>query len=140
MPQDPSMRASDSDREHVAEVLREAYAQGRLTTEEFHQRVDAAYGALTYGELSGLTRDLPGQDLRDLARRPLPAPRPGYPPARSVLGIWRTWLAVTLVTSTIWLVTAIAAMPHHAIPFWPIWPIGILGAVALYRTITGPRR
>lgn len=136
------MRAADSDREHVVEVLRDAYAQGRLTTEEFNQRVDAAYGAKTYGDLSGLTRDLPGQDLRDLARRSTPATRPDSVPARrSVIGIWRTWLAVTLVTTTIWLLTLIgSAHDATAHDFWPIWPIGILGAVALFRTISGPRR
>ncbi|OII64230.1 hypothetical protein BJP40_20940 [Streptomyces sp. CC53] len=55
----PEMRASDTDRELVAERLREAAAEGRLDMPEFEERLDAAYRARTYGELAPLTRDLP---------------------------------------------------------------------------------
>ncbi|MFP3992152.1 DUF1707 domain-containing protein [Streptomyces sp. E11-3] len=55
----PELRASDTDRERVAERLREAVAEGRLDMEEFEERLDAAYKARTYGELEPLTRDLP---------------------------------------------------------------------------------
>lgn len=53
------MRASDSERERVAERLREAVAEGRLDMEEFGQRLEAAYSARTHGELTPLVRDLP---------------------------------------------------------------------------------
>ncbi|MEI5103197.1 DUF1707 domain-containing protein [Streptomyces sp. PmtG] len=55
----PDLRASDADRERVAEVLREALAEGRLDMDEFNERVDAVYRARTYGDLAPLTRDLP---------------------------------------------------------------------------------
>ncbi|MEU0007035.1 DUF1707 domain-containing protein [Streptomyces sp. NPDC006314] len=55
----PDLRASDADRERVAEVLRDALAEGRLDMEEFEERLEAAYKARTYGELAPLTRDLP---------------------------------------------------------------------------------
>ncbi|MFF3322071.1 DUF1707 domain-containing protein [Streptomyces sp. NPDC002889] len=55
----PEMRASDSERERVAERLREAVAEGRLDMDEFGQRLDAAYKARTHGELAPLVRDLP---------------------------------------------------------------------------------
>ncbi|QIJ62952.1 DUF1707 domain-containing protein [Streptomyces sp. JB150] len=55
----PELRASDADRERVAEVLRDALAEGRLDMAEFEERLDAAYRARTYGELAPLTRDLP---------------------------------------------------------------------------------
>ncbi len=55
----PELRASDADRERVAEVLREALAEGRLDMEEFGERLDATYQARTYGELAPITRDLP---------------------------------------------------------------------------------
>jgi hypothetical protein len=55
----PEMRASDADRESVAEVLREAVAEGRLDMEEFQERLDSAYAARTQGELAPLVRDLP---------------------------------------------------------------------------------
>ncbi|MEV0370759.1 DUF1707 domain-containing protein [Streptomyces sp. NPDC050636] len=55
----PQLRASDADRERVAEILRDALAEGRLAMEEFEERLDAAYQARTYGELAPLTADLP---------------------------------------------------------------------------------
>lgn len=61
MARDPSLRASDDDRERVAVVLREAYAAGRLTNEEFTERLDATYAARTFGDLAPLTADLPAR-------------------------------------------------------------------------------
>ncbi|MCL8012721.1 DUF1707 domain-containing protein [Streptomyces sp. AS02] len=58
-PPGPELRASDADRERVAEILREALAEGRLDMEEFGERLDATYKARTYGELAPITRDLP---------------------------------------------------------------------------------
>ncbi|MEW2509254.1 DUF1707 domain-containing protein [Streptomyces sp. NPDC046870] len=55
----PDLRASDADRDRVAEVLRDALAEGRLDMAEFDERLEAAYRARTYGELAPLTRDLP---------------------------------------------------------------------------------
>ncbi|MGW0705011.1 DUF1707 SHOCT-like domain-containing protein [Streptomyces sp. NPDC002643] len=54
------LRASDADRERVAEQLRDAVAEGRLDMEEFQERLEATYKARTYGELAPITRDLPG--------------------------------------------------------------------------------
>ena len=53
------LRASDEDRDRVAELLRVAAGDGRLTMEEFGQRLEEALTARTYGELAALTRDLP---------------------------------------------------------------------------------
>lgn len=55
----PALRASDTDRERVAEILQDAVAEGRLAMEEFDERLDAAYKARTYRELELLTADLP---------------------------------------------------------------------------------
>ncbi|MFF6951845.1 DUF1707 domain-containing protein [Streptomyces iakyrus] len=55
----PDLRASDADRERVAEILRDALAEGRLDMAEFEERLDATYQARTYGELAPITRDLP---------------------------------------------------------------------------------
>ncbi|NSC23658.1 DUF1707 domain-containing protein [Streptomyces albus subsp. chlorinus] len=57
------VRASDADRDRVADILREALAEGRLDPEEHGERVDAVYAAKTMGELEPLIRDLPaGRD------------------------------------------------------------------------------
>lgn len=53
------LRASDADRDRVADILRDALAEGRLTTAEHAERIDVLYAARTMGELEPLTRDLP---------------------------------------------------------------------------------
>jgi len=59
-PTDPRlMRASDADRERVAEVLRTAAAEGRLHLDELDERLAAVYAARTYAELEPITHDLP---------------------------------------------------------------------------------
>ncbi|MFG2665693.1 DUF1707 domain-containing protein [Streptomyces sp. NPDC048387] len=58
-PSSPAQRASDADRERVAERLRDAVAEGRLDMEEFEERLEAAYTSRTYAELEPLTQDLP---------------------------------------------------------------------------------
>ena len=54
------VRASDTERELTVERLNRAMGSGRLTVDEFDERVRAAYAARTRGELADLTRDLPG--------------------------------------------------------------------------------
>ena len=55
----PSLRIGDRERDAVAAELREHYAHGRLTLEEFNQRIDAVFAAKTQNDLSRLTADLP---------------------------------------------------------------------------------
>src|SRR5206468_2181727 len=55
-----SLRASDADRDKVADLLREALAEGRLSPEEHAERLDAVYAAKTYAELEPIVADLPG--------------------------------------------------------------------------------
>jgi hypothetical protein len=55
----PSLRIGDRERDAVAAEMREHYAHGRLTLEEFNQRLDAVFAARTQDDLSRLTADLP---------------------------------------------------------------------------------
>jgi hypothetical protein len=55
----PDLRIGDAERDAAAASLREHYAQGRLTLEEFNERLDAAYKAITQSQLNLITRDLP---------------------------------------------------------------------------------
>ncbi|MGW1378122.1 DUF1707 SHOCT-like domain-containing protein [Streptomyces sp. NPDC002446] len=64
------IRASDADRDRVAEILREALAEGRLDPEEHAERIDTVYRAKTMGELEPVVRDLPAAG----AGRPQPGP------------------------------------------------------------------
>jgi hypothetical protein len=64
----PSLRASDSEREDVAERLRDATAEGRLTADELEERLEALYRSRTYGELDALVADLPVDRAPDRVR------------------------------------------------------------------------
>ncbi|MFD8555038.1 DUF1707 domain-containing protein [Streptomyces fradiae] len=68
-PAAPAMRASDADRDRVADILREALAEGRLDAEEHGERIDAVYRAKTLGELEPLVRDLPAAATAPAAPR-----------------------------------------------------------------------
>ena len=54
-----TLRCSDLDRERVAETLRAATGDGRLTLTELEERLSAVYAARTYGELEPALADLP---------------------------------------------------------------------------------
>jgi hypothetical protein len=71
VPDPQHLRASDADRERVADVLRQAAGDGRLTMDELDERLDAVYAAKTYAELAPITHDLPGSGV------PVPAAPPG---------------------------------------------------------------
>jgi hypothetical protein len=84
MATDDPIRASDVDREAVVATLREAYTAGRLTLDEFDERMAAAYASKTWGDLRQLTIDLPTQPIlgTDVPSRRLPstAGLPSHPP------------------------------------------------------------
>jgi hypothetical protein len=53
------LRASDADRERVAGLLRDAYAEGRISPVEHEERLSEVYRATTYAELLPVLHDLP---------------------------------------------------------------------------------
>ena len=69
---DRPIRASDQERQSVVDVLRDAFTDGRLTLDEFEERMAAAYAAKTWTDLRQLTGDLPVEPLlgTDLSLRP----------------------------------------------------------------------
>jgi hypothetical protein len=145
MPDNPKLRASDADRDRAASLLREHHAAGRLTAEEFSERLDAAYAAKTLGDISELLADLPSIDLYHLpdesmrrmaqqARPPAPAVASGRlsPAWRAA---WGSWASVSLVLFVIWLITALGS--HHAEGLWFLWVAGPWGAILLGRWLFG---
>src|ERR1700678_1894 len=114
---DPRVRASDADRERTATLLREHHAVGRLTAEEFNERVDKALAARTLGDLEVLLADLPAIDLYQLPAAGIrPAP-PGGLRRRGGPGLnrrgdaaflpgrptsWSTWMAATSLLLLCW--------------------------------------
>jgi Domain of unknown function (DUF1707) len=73
----PSLRIGDRERDAVATELQEHFAHGRLSLEEFKQRLDAVFAAKTQDDLSRITSDLP--HVRS-AGAPLPSSRSGSAP------------------------------------------------------------
>ena len=59
-----TLRASDADRERIAEQLRHATGEGRLLAEELEERLERTFAARTYGELDAVVADLPGAPVR----------------------------------------------------------------------------
>jgi hypothetical protein len=105
------LRASDADREQIAERLRHATAEGRLRAEELEERLGAAFSASTYGELDGLVADLP-------------SPSGGSPRKTSELGWVRPALAVAIgVPVVVILLTLLAFVVTGVLTMWGIWLI-----------------
>ncbi|MEU3526942.1 DUF1707 domain-containing protein [Streptomyces sp. NPDC038707] len=78
------LRASDADRDRIADILREALAEGRLTADEHAERVEGVLHAKTAGELEAFIRDLPAAYERTAAPAYTPVPprpEPGAIPA-----------------------------------------------------------
>jgi hypothetical protein len=69
------LRASDTDRDQVVEVLRDALMSGRLSQDEHAERLELTLNARTLGELEPITVDLaiPGQPFRPAAAMAAPA-------------------------------------------------------------------
>jgi hypothetical protein len=134
MPGDPRVRASDADRERTAQLLREHHAVGRLTAEEFNDRLEKTFAARTLGELDELLADLPAIDLYQL---PSAGIRPGRRggsglrraddsllPARAVP--WVTWAAGSVLLVALWaaiglLVGGAAWIPWFVLVTVPWW-------------------
>ncbi|WP_046470656.1 DUF1707 SHOCT-like domain-containing protein [Allosalinactinospora lopnorensis] len=129
----PDLRVSDADRERVAKLLREHFAQGRLDDDEFNTRLESAYKARTRGELVPLFRDLPEMDLGSL---PAEAPRPPAAGNRmdpALVIPWLVWAGVNALCFTIWLIPYLTGA-GTAYP-WFLWVAGPWGVVLLFISI-----
>jgi Domain of unknown function (DUF1707) len=114
------LRVSDADREQTADLLRQAAGDGRITFEELDQRLEAAYGARTYGDLTEVTADLPA------AGEAPPGPlqtAPGTFPAARIGGEPGSGMSVAILGSVdrggTWVVP-----PRHSV-------VAVLGGVRL---------
>jgi hypothetical protein len=146
---DGSMRASDADRDRTATLLREHHAVGRLTAEEFDDRLNRVFTARTIGDLDALLADLPAIDLYQLPSagiRPAPSgtlrPRrrggPGLNrrgdgtilPQSAATG-WLTWTAASSLLLVIWFGFGIATGGAAWLPWFLL--VVIPWAIALAR-------
>jgi hypothetical protein len=107
-----ALRASDADRDAVAERLRQAAVEGRLEPEEHEERLHAALRARTYGDLHGLLADLPA--------KPVPWERRGTdlrPAAYTAAAV------ATRVLATLVLVTVVLAVVVLMAAWWVVWAL-----------------
>jgi hypothetical protein len=76
------MRASDADRERVAQVLHGALAEGRITMDELEERLTTVYAAKTLGDLAPVTTDLPTSPTSSASLEPATTRALGFPDTR----------------------------------------------------------
>ena len=100
------LRASDTDRDRAVDVLKSAFAEGRVTKDEYDDRMARIFTARTYGELGVLTSDLPVGPLGTVQPRPVPM----YLPPRSTNGLAITSLVLALAQPFTLGLTAIPAV------------------------------
>lgn len=148
--QSGSMRAGTRDRDATAQILQEAYAEGRLTSDEHDERLSRCYSAVTIADLAALTADLPDSapagstQVPAAADRSVPAPQPAASSAaststgslkigsgsqKSVRNIWISWLALSAFMVFVWAFSGRGG-------FWPVWVIVPTGIGAFVTTFT----
>lgn len=109
------LRTSDTEREQIAEMLRAAMTEGRLTLEEGEERLAAAYAAKFRDELGPLTADLP-----DAGRRaPVDNPQVREAARRGLFRHATVVLSITAILTGLWIVSG----AHF---FWPMIPLFFL--------------
>jgi hypothetical protein len=136
MSESPELRAGDEDRDRTITRLREAYAEGRLTQDEFDGRMSDAAVARTFSDLDRLTADLP-------ASAPTPVAAPVALPAdlatdeherENLRKGWAAWAGVSLLVNVIWLGSWISDGDPSS--YWPIWVMGPWGAAMVIGTLS----
>lgn len=136
------LRAADVDRQFVADRLKSALDEGRLSLHEYDDRLKETYSARTYGDLDKLLADLPRAGHSQVVplgsksvATPLPSEsspqRRGIP--RWMIATWSSWITVTLIVNAIWLATVLSG--DGEADYWPIWVMLPWGAVLLAGTI-----
>lgn len=103
------VRVSDAEREGAVTALRQHHAEGRLTLDEFTERVEDAYRARTQTDLQRTLRELPPQEPVVEARRRRRRRRHRLP-------MW--WIRVNVLCTAIWAATTVGSGLHY---FWPMW-------------------
>jgi hypothetical protein len=140
-----TLRAADADRHKIADQLKSALDEGRLSLQEYDDRVRNAYGARTYAELLVLVADLPrpGVSAAEVhARRDADARRDARRLPTALLVLWTIWGALAAVNLVVFGLVAMS-VSGDVYP-WPVWmlvPGAALGAVTVgVQTIRHQRR
>jgi hypothetical protein len=135
------LRAADVDRAFVADLLKKAVDEGRLSLNEYDERLRRAYDARTYGDLDQIISDLP-RPSRHAALSPVASTVPASPVSAGPSGrteasglakAWAVWALVVGINVVVWMFVAFLA--QEWIYPWPLWVAGPWGAVLLVSTI-----
>ncbi len=116
------MRAADADRQQIAEQLKLALDEGRLSLHEYDDRVREAYAARTYAELLHLVSDLPRPEVSAAevnARRAADARRAARRLPTALMVLWTIWGALAAVNLVVWVLVAMT-VEGDVYP-WPAW-------------------
>ena len=139
-----TMRAADADRHQIAEQLKTALDEGRLTLGEYDDRVGEAYAARTYAELLRLVADLPRPGLSAAevnARRSAELKREARKLPMALMVLWTIWGAATAVNIVVWFLVVATAGGVYPWPVWLLVPGVALGAVTVgVQSIRSQRR
>lgn len=117
-----TMRAADTDRQKVADQLKTALDEGRLTLHEYDERVGLAYGSKTYQELLMLLTDLPrpGVSASEVhARHEAEKRRAARRLPTAMLVLWTIWAALAVVNLVVYALVAMST--ETDIYPWPVW-------------------
>ncbi|MFG3435648.1 DUF1707 domain-containing protein [Nonomuraea sp. NPDC047897] len=135
MSQSPEMRASDVERDRVAAVLREHTAVGRLTMDEFNERLELLYKSKTRGELARLTADLPDVDLSQRQVAKVSETSVEKKQHAGMRAAWGAWAMASSINWIIWLIISVSS--GDMIYPWPLWVMGPWGVILLVSSIFG---
>jgi hypothetical protein len=130
-----TLRAADADRHKIADQLKSALDEGRLSLGEYDDRVREAYAARTYAELLILVADLPrpGVSAAEVsARQAAELRRAERKLPVALLVLWTIWGALAAVNLMVWFLVAVT-VDGYVYP-WPIWllvPGAALGAATV---------
>jgi hypothetical protein len=129
------MRAADADRQKVADQLKFALDEGRLSLQEYDDRVRLAYASKTYKELLLLVTDLPRPGLNAsevAARRRAEERRAARRLPTALLVLWTIWAALAVVNLVVF--GLVSATVDGGVYPWPVWllaPGAALGVVTV---------
>src|SRR5690348_17197532 len=107
-----TLRAADADRQKIADQLKAALDEGRLSLHEYDDRVRIAYAAKTYKDLLLLVADLPRPGLSAAevhSRREAAARREARRLPTALLVLWTIWGAVAAVNLVVYGLVAVSA-------------------------------
>jgi hypothetical protein len=134
-PEAETLRAADADRHKIADQLKASLDEGRLSLDEYDDRVRQAYAARTYAELLILVADLPkpGVSAAEVSARQAAELRKAERKLpMALLVLWTIWGAATAVNLMVWfLVSFTVAGDVYPWPVWLLVPGAALGATTV---------